>query len=352
MISRIISQTDDLLNNLAKGLSASSIRFNNRWAYQRNDDNLFALASAALLLSQSSPRLNLEQQERLLSQILKLNTFFEAYKNKDDRETYNFYKTKPSRHFPNGCLMHRFDHFRLADDIDDTALVFLSTNKPKQEVSQLKQLAESHAVTVSLNYHPKRVFSTWFGKNMPADIDVCALLNLLTLFQKHHELSGEIVDNTILFLKQEVVSNRIFNQPFWAARHYANVPLILYHYARFMENDNLGYFNELKEFLIEKAKEQILKESVFLNIVLLETSLIKWGIERSKIAIPLDWQTGFYSFIGAPLGPFEAKFNLSFFSKIAASSLTHIYWKSDLHENAILLEYLSFFENSSTSKHI
>lgn len=114
---------------------------NDFWAYKRADDNVFALASTLFLLKQNTRFFNKEQT--LVFKEIEKNILskFHLYQNKDGRETYNFYRTKPSRHFPNGIFMSRFDHFRLSDDIDDSALVYLSSEYSKDQTIWLKIIA-------------------------------------------------------------------------------------------------------------------------------------------------------------------------------------------------------------------
>ena len=131
MISGIISEIAKKLTEADAGKSTISVRKNDFWAYKRADDNVFGLASTLFLLKQNTRFFNKEQT--LVFKEIEKNILskFHLYQNKDGRETYNFYRTKPSRHFPNGIFMSRFDHFRLPDDIDDTALVYLSAANTK-----------------------------------------------------------------------------------------------------------------------------------------------------------------------------------------------------------------------------
>ncbi|MCH5683259.1 hypothetical protein LWM68_02585 [Niabella sp. W65] len=48
------------------------------------------------------------------------------YQNKDGRPVYNFWQTNPSRHFPNSRYFSRRKKYIIPDDLDDTAILYLS----------------------------------------------------------------------------------------------------------------------------------------------------------------------------------------------------------------------------------
>ncbi|MCP9768835.1 hypothetical protein EGI22_12990 [Lacihabitans sp. LS3-19] len=334
MISGIISEIAKKLIEADAGKSTISVRKNDLWAYKRADDNVFALASTLFLLKQNSFFFTKEQM--LVFKEIEKNILskFHLYQNKDGLETFNFYRTKPSKHFPNGIFMGRFDHFRLPDDIDDTALVYLSAENTKEQTLWLKKQCKTHEDKLN----GVEIYNTWFGKNMPKEQDVCALLNLLYLFF-NHDLPLESIDkNTLEYLAKSV--DLILTQPFRISRHYANSTLIIYHYARFMSDFSHPLLNSKKSQLICLALDLIKKEKVFMNKILLETSLKKFGEKREKMNIETNKNQDFYSFIGAPFAPFDNPAARI----LADKKWAQIFWKSEIHELALLLEYLILFE--------
>ncbi|WP_255076691.1 hypothetical protein [Lacihabitans sp. CCS-44] len=313
--------------------STFSVRKNDFWGYKRADDNIFVFASTLFILQQNSRYLNKEQKvifEKIESQIL---AEFAKYQNKDGRLTYNFYKTKPSRHFPNGRFMRRLDHFRLPDDIDDTALIYLTSNYTKEQTIWLK----NHLSEFTDQYRGSKngeIYSTWFGKNMPKEQDVCALLNLMYLLFKHQIALDQTDNNTLKFISNAV--NEITKNSFQIARHYGHPALIIYHYARFMADFSYQELDNRKAELIDIAKKLLAKEKSALFRMLLETALLKFGEKRNKIDINLDPEKQFYSFIGAPFAPFENPAT----RLIAKNQWSQIFWKSEIHELALRLEYI------------
>jgi hypothetical protein len=339
MISRIISEIERLLIFSADQKNASwAVRQNRFWRYKRKDNSIFILATVNFILQNQNLPEKYKVRIRKISE--KIESFYPLYKNKDDSPTYNFYKTKPSQHFPFGMLMHHLDHFRLPDDIDDTAIIYLTKRNP--ESAKLKKHLKDFSDTIpSEKWHIKatsgEIYNTWFGKKMPKEQDVCAILNVL-YFVFHNQFKLENIDlNSIQYLTNQI--EYISKKPFLISRHYANSPLIFYHYARFMQKFKVKELEQKKSELIKLTLIKLSNEKVFLNRILMEIALLKWGIPRQKIEVDLesDWSKGFYSFIGAPLAPFK------YANFISSKQFTHIFWKSELHEWALILEYEMFF---------
>jgi hypothetical protein len=342
MIRGIISEIAKKMSEVSATNSALSVRKNDLWGYKRADDNIFALASTLFILQQNCRHLDEEKKvifEKIESQI---QAEFAKYQNKDGRLTYNFYKTKPSGHFPNGRFMRRFDHFRLPDDIDDTALIYLTANYTKEQTIELK----NHLLAFTDQYRGSKngkIYSTWLGKNMPKEQDVCALLNLMYLFFKHQVELDSTDHNTLEFIGNAV--KQIAKNPFQIARHYGHPALIIYHYARFMADFSFPALDKRKVELIGISHEIMEKEKSALFRMLLETALLKFGEKRNKIEINLNPEKQFYSFIGAPFAPFQNPAS----RLIAKNQWSQIFWKSEIHELALRLEYLCLFQNSNLS---
>lgn len=312
-----------------------SVRENNLLGYRRLDDNLFATASTVFILNELLPFLN-ESEQQIVQEITQnAQNAYPLYQNKDGLATYNFWKTRPSAHFPNGYLLHRFRHFKLPDDIDDTALVYLTTDRKHEEISWLKAKLQKHANPIN------KVYSTWFGEKMPLEHDVCALCNLMCLLVSFPALPNEYDKATINYLFEQITNHSFIHWPFRVARHYASTPLIIYHYARFYIylKDN-SYFSEyteifintIKPILINCSENLLKKEKSKLEYILIETALMKLGcLPPSKdISVVFDESSEFYSFIGALLGPYN--------THASAWPITHIYWKCPAHELALVAE--------------
>ena len=334
-IDQIISEIDieaDLgLNNGGNW----SVRYNPFWRYYRADNNIFAPASTLFILNQLKTHLTKNQQSKIEKIAEKITSVYPKYQNKDGRITYNFYPTKPSKHFANGYLMHWFDHFRLPDDIDDSALIFLTQHNEKHDIFELKNLLKNHLVQTQSG----KVYDTWFGKNMPPEQDVCALCNLMYLiFSKKIPLDSEDI-NTLNFLNESISS--IKTQPFKIARHYGHPALIVYHYTRLMAEFEIEILEKKKNELVTISKELLSVEKDPFCRQILEITLMKWG----EIIIEEPFETKKskgYSFIGAPLAPYAIFESLTFKNPFL------IFYKSKIHQLAFKLEHTLLSSNIAT----
>lgn len=328
-ISRLLGQSDGL-----------SKRYNTFWNYNRIDNNVFAPVSTLFILeclkdhfSPSTLLVFSEIREKVINLIPK-------YANKDGKESFNFYPTVPSQHFKGGKLMHKFKHFKLADDLDDSALIYLVGDYSMDQKTAFKNLAETHATYISDFSSNKdvKVYNTWFADKMPQEIDCCVLTNMLFFVFKNKFPLKVIDQNTISYLAMSI--DNIENNTFWLSRHYGNVPLIIYHYARLIHGFDIPELINKKVQLIDIALRQLVKEKVYLNKILLETSLIKMGLKREPIKdIKYSiFMNDFYSFIGAPLAPYKTLRGLAKYNQ------GHIFFSSEIQNRAFLVEYLILSE--------
>ncbi len=327
MLDRIISEIE---NALRSHRNQWATRFTPFWHYRRRENNIFSLASTLFILQELEPRLSSENRQKTAEIARMITQEYPRFRNKDGRATYNFYLTRPSRHFPNGYFMQYFDHFRLPDDIDDTALITVTLRPAKEEVQALKDLTESFAEELPSG---KRVYSTWYGKNMPKEQDLCALLNLLYLFFLY-ELPLTRTDHcTLDFLREK--AGKILTHPFEVARHYATPALILYHYSRFMGRFR-SPLDPLRPGIIASLHEALEKEKVFMNRLIMESALLRLGEKRPPLDLSRVTFKGFHTFIGAPFAPFDHPW----LRKWSARPAYQIFWRSDIHHKALLAEYL------------
>jgi hypothetical protein len=294
------------------------------WMYKRKDNNLFTISSTLFILQGFlAPKI-------LHSLHSKITALYPHYQNKDGRATYNFYPTKPSRHFPYGLLMQHLDHFRLPDDIDDTALVYLTLPADTTAVSALKDICEVFA-----HADKTRLYSTWFGKNMPHEQDLCALINLLQLFSTHNLALSPTDESTYEHLKAALPAVR--SRAFELSRHYGSPALILYHYARLITACDTP-LSSCRNLLIQELLHQREVEKVPMNILLLETSLLKLGEKRSPLPTPTPSEKGFHTFIGAPFAPYPYALT----KKWAAKPAYQMFWHAKMHNLALQAEYLHY----------
>lgn len=317
-----------------------SFRENKTLRYRRPDNNIFATASTIFILNEIKEKLPPNEQKIVEKLTQNAQSAYSLYQNKDGLGTYNFWQTQPSRHFPNGKILNKLKHFKLPDDIDDTALIYLTKPHSKEQNLWLKEKLTQHT---QLKNEPKRfVYSTWFGKNMPVEQDVCALCNLMYWVFENKLPLNEYDEATLGFLNDKILSEDFKKAPFQAARHYATTPLILYHYTRLIYKFKIPQLTDCKDIIISEVKLLLQQKCQPTEQVLLTTALLKLAPEsdllnRESLHIEPIADNRFYSFIGAFVAPYISS-KSSFVADIAAHSLTRFNWKCEAHELALQLE--------------
>jgi hypothetical protein len=357
--------TDDLIQKIAHLQDSAdrryfpegifeSYRSNKFWRYRRPDTNVFFTAITVFTLNNIKEKLSSESQ-KLVEQITdKAVRSYSLFQNKDGLKTYNFFQTNPSQHFPHGNILHRFDYFKIPDDIDDTAMIYLTKPHTQEDTKWLKNKLIQHSNGYSKTikntfpeYQNLKAYSTWFGKNMYIEFDACALSNMIYC-QLHFGLElDQHGQDSVKYIQQVILTNQYIDQPFRVAHQYARTPLIMYHVMRLM---NKFYIPEL-EIIREKLTNDILyylkKEDLAeMDRIVLEISLkhknvieqFHWGSNLNDI------DTNYPFFIAGFLTAYENPL----LYKLASSPLFHIQWTCEAHCLALLAERMVVTSKNQT----
>ncbi|SEI44199.1 hypothetical protein SAMN05216327_101602 [Dyadobacter sp. SG02] len=313
--------------------------------YRRPDTTMFFSAIIAFTLQSIRKYCNAESQSQIDLIRASVTANYPDFQNKDGLKTYNFWKTKPSRHFPNGRWFHRFEHFRIPDDIDDTAFAYLTTNPSEKELIWLKEKLALHANGTKLwirNTYPEyktlRAYSTWFGKNMYVEFDVSVLSNMLYCIL-HHKLPLNVHDEASFeYIRSVIETRRYINAPFRCAHQYPRTPLIVYHVSRLIAAFDPPVLQGVKEQLIGDTENLLKNTRSRMDQVLLASSLMRFGVITDRI--PVETLTekdfkGFYFFIAGLLTAYE---NPTLY-KLSVNPLVHMHWTCEAHCWTLLAEY-------------
>ena len=323
-----------------------SIRRNDRIGYQRADTNVFFTACTVFTLQHLRHAVSTETQTLIDQLTERAVAAYPAFRNKDGLATYNFWPTKPSRHFPNGYVFRHFEHFRIPDDIDDTAMVYLTTKPTLAEQYWLKNKLSQHAngsgrYTIRntySDYQSLRAYSTWFGKNMGIDFDACALSNVLYCIYQYDLPRNQHDIDSLTYLRSVVESGRYRSEPFRCAPHYARTSLIGYHMARLIAAFDIPELASLRPRLIDDAYRAMENTHNRVEKILLATTLLRLG--ESPPAIPTDGIATdiatFHFFIAGLLTAYEQPL----LRRFADRPLMQMRWQCEAHSWALVAEYL------------
>lgn len=320
-------------------------RTNKLVGYKRADTTIFFSAIICFTLQSIRGKLTSEQTlivDRICEKVVKN---YPDFQNKDGLKTYNFWKTKPSRHFPNGSIFHRFEHFRIPDDIDDTAFVYLTTTPSSDELSWLKQKLQLHAngskqwiKNTYPEYKRLKAYSTWFGKNMYIEFDVSVLCNMLYCIFKYELPLNEHDEASLQYIRSVIETDRYLLEPFRCAHQYPRTSLIIYHVSRFIAAFNPVGLMDVKTKLITDTRRLLTKTVSPMDKVILSTSLMRLGVRTERIAVEKFTSkefNGFYFFIAGLLTAYEN----SILYRFSNSPLFHMHWICEAHCWTLLAEY-------------
>lgn len=331
------------------GLFGSS-RHNKSFFYRRPDTNVFFTAVTVFTLQNLRAKLP-NQSQKLIDRLTeRARAAYPVFKNKDGLNTYNFWPTRPSQHFSNGYIFRHFEHFRIPDDIDDTAMVYLTTTPTAADGLWLKAKLAHHAngsrghqiKNTYPEYRQLRAYSTWFGKNMGIDFDACALTNILYYIYQNNLPRDQHDADSLTYLRAIVESGRYMAEPFQCAPHYARTSLIIYHLARLMNAFNIPELEPIRPRLIEDTKQLLSRAHNRLEQILLATALFRLGEPLPTVdmdGIERDFDT-FHFFIAGLLTAYQQPW----LRRFADRPLTQMRWQCEAHCWALVAEYVVMYD--------
>ena len=228
-------------------------------------------------------------QQGIINQIAKDAMVSTAlFKNRQGRDTYNFWRTDTPQIFPNAGWLNTFDKSQsLPDDFDDTVILLWA-----QEVARERAAAIHDTMQLFANTKGKTVkntlkafetlpaYSTWFGKKMPIDFDMAVLCNVLS-FVNAYNLKWTSSDTASLQLITTAIQNNWhIGKANFIAPHYAKPAVILYHIARLLDagkQQNIEALMALKPSLLHSADSLLAKSVDPLETVLLQSARLHFG---------------------------------------------------------------------------
>ena len=347
--------TDAIIQRIARLQNESglflSVRRNKAIGYQRPDTNVFFTAVTVFTLKNLRHRVAPESQ-LLIDQIQQRAVrSYSTFQNKDGLHTYNFWPTRPSRHFPNGYLFGRFEHFRIPDDIDDTAMVYLTTNPSPETQRWLKIKLGQHAngsqpqriQNTYPEYRELRAYSTWFGRDMGVDFDACALSNILYCIYRYDLPRNQHDTDSLTYLRSIVESGQYVLEPFRCSPHYARTSLIIYHLARLMAAFPIPELEPIRPRLIADARKELANTTNRIEQMMLATALMRLGEMVPKLTtdgVAQDAKT-FYFFIAGLLTAYEQPW----LRRFADRPIVQMRWQCEAHSWALVAEYFAYMMN-------
>ncbi len=332
-----------------------SYRSNEFWRYHRPDTNVFFTAITVFTLNNIKEFLSPESQLLVENITKKATESYHLFKNKDGLNTYNFFQTNPSKHFAHGNILHRFNYFKIPDDIDDTAMIYLTKPHSQEEAKWLQDKLITHSNLYKQQikntfpeYRNLKAYSTWFGKDMYIEFDACALSNIIYCLLDYGLELDEHGQDSIKYILQVILSNQYIDQPFRVAHQYARTPLIMYHVMRLMNKFHIPELEICREKLEKDILHYLKKEDITIyDRILLEIVVPpapRGGVFSTISEFDFDSPSGGWGdrhfggvfFIAGLLTAYENPL----LYKLSSSKIFHINWTCEAHSLALLAEWM------------
>ncbi len=276
------------------GIFPSYISNQATYKQQTKDNNIFYNGLILFTLKDIYPYLSSEN--RLMCDTIKERNLplLQRFKNKNGRDTYNFWRTDSTFRFPyTKWISILRGPVTLPDDMDDTVLSLMARNAADSTVEKVHTLmrlyvnSDTNKVKSSnRKYRNIPAYSTWFGKSFPVVFDVVVLSNVLAFVQSY-DLDWNEADSASLHMIVKIIKEKDhLKQPHYVSPYYGKTSIILYHLARLMSIKKIPELEALKPSLIADAMQSWIDTDNILEKIILSTSILKWGYVPPEIFLP------------------------------------------------------------------
>lgn len=334
-LSRIQSEAVPALNGLFP-----SRRFH-PWGYQREDYSAYFTAGILQGLTSLEPLLPEEEKEWLERMRLLACAGFRPFQNSHGLERYNFWGTKPAKHFPNGYILRHFPKLRPPDDADDSVMIYQVQKRSREEALWLKNHIDEYAngsrawvSNCPEEYRDFRAWCTFFCRDMPLGFDACVLSNIL-YFNRLHDFEVNFREqDSIRFLRLMLENRDHFRRTREVAPYYPEPATILFHLARLISTFTVEGLSDKKRQL-EREVEKMLKGPLRkTERTLLEIAWIRLSSSPPPVFSGKDRKEPFAFFVL----PFTQEYEGGLLRWLARRRITHIRFGCEAHEKALELE--------------
>jgi hypothetical protein len=211
------------------------------------------------------------------------------FKHQQQKPTYFFWPADTPVYFPNSLLGKVAPKKRyIPDDADDTVILLQATAASD---SSLKAAHRYFQQFVANDQYPAKgtmpeyrqygAYSTWLGRGMPVDFDLCVHANILHFADKHG-LPWTAADTASAALIVNIIKNgHHLTKAGLVSPHYGRPALLIYHLAKWMQVNRNGWLLPLRSQLIRDAENLLLKADSPLEKLLLQITLLRLGVNTS-----------------------------------------------------------------------
>ena len=351
LVQRIAAQQTEVDNDFAAGMYPSYRRYDKRADVFKNDNNIFYTGLVVFTLKQLQPWLTPADQAVCKDIFKKALPVYEKFRNRKGRYTYGFWQKDTPVVFPHsGWLNLMNKSHALPDDMDDTSIILLASDAPDSIVREVHALMQQyrntgrrHVRNTYRQYKKIPAYSTWFGKKMPVDFDICVLTNILYLVQRYHLPFAEGDSASVELIRQVIHNRQHMTHAAYVSPHYSRPSILLYHLSRLMQVTHLPALDSCREQLIADAREVYNNSDNFIDKIIVSTALMRWEAQppREQLLVDTDLQTlvernDFVFFIANMASMLPNPFK----QWVGNAGIGRFFYYCPAYNNTLLLEYL------------
>lgn len=315
---------------------------------KKEDNNIFFSVFITYTLQSIREEFNEHQKVIIDSICNKVKQNYPNYKSRKGDITYNFWQIRPKEMpMPNNKILSKWNRLLLADDLDDTSLIYLTLNNPQNDSLLKEKIAFfTHDSTKKIKsadkkYRNYKAYYTWFGKKMKQDFDICVLSNiLLFVFEKDLPVNKYDIESMNL-IKEMIMNNDHFNEPHLISSWYKKNAIILYKLSRILSKEKHEILNSLIPKAIDDLKKQLVLSENKMEKILILSSLARLNQSMPFFKEFKNVSTDFEDFIFFDLNYFFAQ---PIGVKKVIGNHNFGGYKCEAYYQTLLLEYLCLYK--------
>lgn len=353
LVKRIAAMQVQTPGDFPAGMFPTYREYDKRRNVFKNDDNIFFTGLIVVTLKQIEPKLSASDQEICKQIYRNALPVYNKFRNRKGLPTYNFWQRDTMEVFPNAGWLNLMNKTHsLPEDIDDTAIVLQALEAPDSVVQAVHRLMQQHRNGTTRQvkntfkaYKHLPAYSTWFGKKMPIDFDICVLSNALHLVLKYKLPLTEADSASIQLIREVVRQRQYLTHPDYIAPHYDRPAVILYHLSRLMQLHHIPELEQFRPQLIADTRKIYEETTRFMDRAITATALLRFGAAISRDTFPaypdmltLTEENDFVFFI-ANMASFLPN---PFKNWIGKSGAGKFYYYCPAYNNVLLLEMLTW----------
>lgn len=301
---------------------------------KRDDHTVFFSALISFTLKGIANQVDPVSQNRIDSIRKGVQRIYPYYLNMSGRPTYNFWPTNPPAFFPNSKFLSARSRYQIPDDADCSALIYLTDtahNSPQvfqNLLTHYANLSKKKIKNTFRKYRDFKAYSTWFGKNMPLEFDICVQSNALYFIYEHHLPLTPQDSATILLLKKQILSGDYLRYAYYLSPSYKKRSIVLYHLARLLAQHKITLLEDCRSYIKKDIELELKKTKTYLDRVILSTALIRMdghpeavstaNIKNNDLSNYVFFHANFFSSYARPSLRFVCKthwFDINFYCK-------------------------------------